>query len=317
MAAPPIPSTLYQEQEKQNFANGNQSKSDWELHRDLSSIATDSESPKQHRYKAYPGRANFSQAELKRRRQKVHFGLLVVFIALYMSYMIGRSFLSSRRGMSPATTRVLMDTIHRLEEKMYIKHHDMSTLVNGKLPTHYTLPSGDRIPAVALGMVFTLTSGIKKLMAIDLGVWKAGPGEVGPAVKVRDSTRLNYRLLTTASLQTALNAGYRHIDGAWIYGVSIQHIYLYIRHLNNVWLQQNELEVGEAIKASGVPREEIWITSKLWNTFHAPKDVEPILDQSLERLGTDYLDLYLMHWRVFILPAQRHKEGIQLIIIAI
>ncbi|KJA17444.1 hypothetical protein HYPSUDRAFT_46386 [Hypholoma sublateritium FD-334 SS-4] len=240
MAAPPIPSTLYQEQEKQDFANVNKSKCDWELHKDLSSIATDS--PKQHRYNAYPGRASFSQAELKRRRQKVHCGLLAIFIVLYMSYLIGRSFLSSRRGTTPATTRVLMDTIHRLGEKMHMKQHDMSTLVNGKLPTHYTLPSGDKIPAVALG------------------VWKAGPGEVGPAVKA------------------ALNAGYRHIDGAWIYG--------------------NELEVGEAIKASGVPREEIWITSKLWNTFHAPKDVEPVLDQSLERLGTKYLDLYLMHWPV-------------------
>ncbi|KAI0725354.1 NADP-dependent oxidoreductase domain-containing protein [Fomitopsis betulina] len=110
------------------------------------------------------------------------------------------------------------------------------------LPTHYTLPSGDKIPSVALG------------------VWQAAPGEVGAAVK------------------TALNAGYRHIDGAWIY--------------------RNEEEVGKAIKDSGVSRNDLWLTSKLWNTFHAPEDVEPALDESLSKLGTDYLDLYLIHWPV-------------------
>ncbi|KAJ7105714.1 NADP-dependent oxidoreductase domain-containing protein [Mycena epipterygia] len=108
------------------------------------------------------------------------------------------------------------------------------------LPTHFTLPSGDKIPSVALG------------------VWRAGKHEVGNAVK------------------TALNAGYRHIDGGWAY--------------------HNEAEVGQAVKESGVPREKIWITSKLWNTFHEPEDVEPALDDSLTKLGTDYVDMYLMHW---------------------
>ncbi len=74
----------------------------------------------------------------------------------------------------------------------------------------------------------------------------------------------------------ALEAGYRHIDTARIYGT--------------------EPAVGNAIKKSGVPREELFVTSKLWNNSHHPDDVEAALDASLKDLGTDYLNLYLMHW---------------------
>jgi diketogulonate reductase-like aldo/keto reductase len=103
-----------------------------------------------------------------------------------------------------------------------------------------------------------------------LGVWRAQPGEVGDAVK--------------AALQT----GYRHIDGAWIYG--------------------NEAEVGKALKDSGVARKDIWLTSKLWNSFHQPSDVEKALDESLTNLGTDYLDLYLMHWPVAFKKDSKSNE---------
>ena len=54
--------------------------------------------------------------------------------------------------------------------------------------------------------------------------------------------------------------------------------------------------IAKAIKNSGVPRSEIFITTKLWNNSHKPEDVEPALDQSLKNLNTDHVDLYLMHW---------------------
>ena len=74
----------------------------------------------------------------------------------------------------------------------------------------------------------------------------------------------------------ALNAGYRHIDTARIYGT--------------------EPAVGKGIKKSGVSRDQLFITTKLWNHKHDPNDVEPALDASLADLGVDYVDLYLMHW---------------------
>jgi len=67
---------------------------------------------------------------------------------------------------------------------------------------------------------------------------------------------------------------------------------------------RNEAEIGKAIKESGIPRKEIWLTSKLWNTFHAPDDIEPTLDETLNNLQTSYLDLYLIHW-----PLAQDRNG--------
>ena len=77
----------------------------------------------------------------------------------------------------------------------------------------------------------------------------------------------------------AIELGYRHIDCAAIY--------------------ENEKEIGVSLRkaiAGGIAREELWITSKLWNSKHAEKDVIPTCKKSLEDLQLDYLDLYLIHW---------------------
>ena len=67
------------------------------------------------------------------------------------------------------------------------------------------------------------------------------------------------------------------------------------RHLDCAAIYANEAEVGAGIVASGVPRSQIFITSKLWNTKHHPEDVEAACRKTLADLGVDYLDLYLMH----------------------
>lgn len=81
---------------------------------------------------------------------------------------------------------------------------------------------------------------------------------------------------TERTVLAAFEAGYRHIDTAQMYG--------------------NEAEVGAAIKASGIPREELYITSKLNNGFHRPDDARRTFDESLVSLGLEKLDLFLIHW---------------------
>ncbi|KAF3072869.1 hypothetical protein CFAM422_005134, partial [Trichoderma lentiforme] len=81
------------------------------------------------------------------------------------------------------------------------------------------------------------------------------------------------------SVYIVLKCGYRHIDTAYNYGI--------------------ELQVGNGIKCSGVPRDEIFITTKLWCNAHHLDDVEPALDDSLRDFDTDYVDLYLMHYPCF------------------
>ncbi|KAL2073947.1 hypothetical protein VTL71DRAFT_11273 [Oculimacula yallundae] len=103
--------------------------------------------------------------------------------------------------------------------------------------------------------------------AVGFGTWQAAPKEVEKAVEF------------------AFWTGYRHIDCAAIY--------------------RNEQEVGNGIKASGVKREDIFLTDKLWNTKHGPEDVENALDRSLADLGVGYVDLYLMHWPCVFKPGDK------------
>ncbi len=113
-----------------------------------------------------------------------------------------------------------------------------------------------------------LSSG-EKMPVIGLGTWKASPTDVGSTV--------DYALSV---------AGYRHIDCAAIY--------------------RNEKEIGVAFKnifsGGKLKREDVFITSKLWNTEHARKDVLTACKLTLKNLELDYLDLYLMHWGVAALP---------------
>ena len=68
------------------------------------------------------------------------------------------------------------------------------------------------------------------------------------------------------------------------------------------WIYGNEAECGQGIKASGVPRSEIFVTTKVWCTFH--RQPEACLDESLKNLGLDYVDLLLVHW-----PVPMEKRG--------
>jgi len=77
-------------------------------------------------------------------------------------------------------------------------------------------------------------------------------------------------------------------------------MFVFLGHLNHLLIHENsygtEPAVGKAIKKSGVPRKELFVTTKLWNNSHHPDDFEAAIDASLKDLGLDYLDLYLMHW---------------------
>jgi 2,5-diketo-D-gluconate reductase A len=81
---------------------------------------------------------------------------------------------------------------------------------------------------------------------------------------------------TVAAVTSALEAGYRHIDTAQMYG--------------------NEAEVGEAIARSGLDRGDLYVTTKLNNDSHRPEDARRAFDGSLKALGLDYVDLFLIHW---------------------
>ncbi|KAI2781671.1 putative dihydrodiol dehydrogenase [Daldinia loculata] len=103
-------------------------------------------------------------------------------------------------------------------------------------------------------------SRVKDIPKIGLGTWLSDREKVAHAVEY------------------ALDSGYNHIDAALIY--------------------RNEEQTGDGIAWAGASREDIWVTSKLWNDHHRPDQVQQAIRKSISDLGVEYLDLYLMHWPV-------------------
>jgi diketogulonate reductase-like aldo/keto reductase len=99
----------------------------------------------------------------------------------------------------------------------------------------------------------------RSIPQLGLGVYQLAPGRE-----------------TQAAVEAALGAGYRHVDTAAAY--------------------RNEADVGAALRASGIPREQVWITTKLWNADQGARTTRPAFEASLARLGLDHVDLYLLHW---------------------
>src|SRR5271156_1262893 len=121
--------------------------------------------------------------------------------------------------------------------------------------------------------------------------------EVGHMPALGFGTLIPDAAVTITATRDALEAGFRHFDCAERYG--------------------NEREVGKALQAGlaagGIAREDIFVTTKLWNTNHRPERVEPAFEASLDRLGLNYLDLYLIHTPFAFQPgddqAPRDKNG--------
>jgi D-xylose reductase len=135
--------------------------------------------------------------------------------------------------------------------------------LNGDCHGHYdSYPSDNAVSIVNIDTLKLATG--DSMPAVGLGLWK-----IAPAV-------------ASATVQEAIDIGHRHFDAACDYG--------------------NEREVGDglrhALQAQSVRREDLWITSKLWNTYHAAQHVRPALERTLSDLQLDYLDLYLIHFPV-------------------
>src|SRR5437867_1984308 len=123
-----------------------------------------------------------------------------------------------------------------------------------------SLRGSDRRSGMKNGPSVTLNNGVE-LPRLGLGVYQVAPGEK-----------------TRRSVREALRVGYRHIDTARIYN--------------------NEQDVGAEIRASGLPRGDVFVTTKLWNDDQGFDRALRAFEESLGRLGLEYIDLYLLHWPV-------------------
>ncbi|KAI3329081.1 NADP-dependent oxidoreductase domain-containing protein [Xylariaceae sp. AK1471] len=100
-------------------------------------------------------------------------------------------------------------------------------------------------------------------------------------------TWLSDRDKVAHAVEFALKSGYNHVDAALIY--------------------KNEDETGKGIQAANVPRDTLWVTSKLWNEHHRPDEATAAIQKSIKDLGVEYLDLYLIHWPVSFVPGKGGK----------
>lgn len=114
--------------------------------------------------------------------------------------------------------------------------------------------------SLSLQSTVKLQGGVE-MPVLGLGVWQSAPGEE-----------------TRRAVAEALAAGYRHVDTARAY--------------------RNEADVGAAVRESGLPRREVFVTTKLWNADHGYDKALRAVDASLEALGMEQVDLYLVHWPV-------------------
>lgn len=134
----------------------------------------------------------------------------------------------------------------------------------------------DEATSTGLAMPFLSLRGGGRMPALGMGTWRGSPQAIEAAVR------------------SALALGYRHFDCSPIYG--------------------NEAAIGEAlataIAAGEVRRDQLWITSKLWNDAHHPDDVAPALAKTLEDLKLDWLDLYLVHWPVVLRRGCRFPDPV-------
>ena len=110
-----------------------------------------------------------------------------------------------------------------------------------------------------------------EIPCIGYGTWKTPDGETA-----------------SASVRTAIELGYRHIDTAAAYG--------------------NETSVGEGIRESGISREQLFVTSKVWNTERGYEKTLHAFEKTCQDLGTDYLDLYLIHWPASVNQFENWEE---------
>ncbi|HZY46485.1 MAG TPA: aldo/keto reductase [Candidatus Bathyarchaeia archaeon] len=120
-----------------------------------------------------------------------------------------------------------------------------------------------------------LNNGVE-IPRLGLGVYQSTPGQI-----------------TQRAVEYALKIGYRHVDTARIYG--------------------NEADVGIALRKSGLQRDNVFITTKLWNSDQGYESALRACDESLKRLGLKYLDLYLIHWPVTELRGESWKALVRLL----